>query len=137
MAVSAEHSRPRPDEGGFTIVEVLMAMVILTIGLVALVGSSAMVTRMVGRGKTSTIAAQVAQARLDTLRFIASKTPTPCASAQFTSSAAVQTTQGVRESWTVHPASGGSRRVDAIVAYNTARGSHADTLTTFISCTAY
>jgi len=35
---------------GFTIVEVIIAIVVLTIGLLALMSSSALVTRMIARG---------------------------------------------------------------------------------------
>ena len=35
-------------ERGFTIIEVMLAVVLLTIGAMALVGSSALVTRMIG-----------------------------------------------------------------------------------------
>ena len=41
--------------GGFTLVEVLIAVIVLGIGVTALVGSSALVTRMVGRGKSETL----------------------------------------------------------------------------------
>ena len=46
-------------EGGFTIIEVLVAVVILGFGIVALVGSSGVVTRMIGQGKRTTNAASV------------------------------------------------------------------------------
>ena len=36
---------------GFTLVEVLVALVLLTVGVMALLGSSAMVSRMIGRGR--------------------------------------------------------------------------------------
>jgi len=37
-------------EQGFTIVEVIVAILVLTVGLLALVTSAALVTRMIGRG---------------------------------------------------------------------------------------
>jgi len=55
-------------EEGFTIVEVIVAILVLTIGLLALVTSAALVTRMIGRGQRSAVAAQYAQRRLEMLR---------------------------------------------------------------------
>jgi prepilin-type N-terminal cleavage/methylation domain-containing protein len=49
---------PRVNEGGFTVIEVIVAVLVLTIGVTALVGSSALVTRQVGRGRIVTIANQ-------------------------------------------------------------------------------
>src|SRR5260221_1950533 len=55
-------------EQGFTIVEVIVAILVLTVGLLALVTSAALVTRMIGRGQRSAVAAQYAQRRLQMLR---------------------------------------------------------------------
>src|SRR2546427_3040103 len=54
-------------EQGFTIVEVIVAILVLTVGLLALVTSAALVTRMIGRGQRSAVAAQYAQRRLEML----------------------------------------------------------------------
>jgi prepilin-type N-terminal cleavage/methylation domain-containing protein len=53
---------------GFTIVELIIALVVLTIGLLGLVGTSALVTRMVARGQRSAMAALHAAQRLERLR---------------------------------------------------------------------
>ena len=42
---------------GFTIIEVLVAVLVLTVGVTALVGSAGIVTRMIGQGKRTTQAA--------------------------------------------------------------------------------
>jgi len=55
-------------EQGFTIVEVIIAIIVLTIGLLGLVTSAALVTRMIGRGQRSAVAAQYSQRRLEMLR---------------------------------------------------------------------
>ena len=44
---------------GFTIVEALIAAMVLSVGILALVGSSALASRMLGRGATATRAARV------------------------------------------------------------------------------
>ena len=49
------------NQRGFTIVEVLVAVMVLAVGVIALVGSSATITRMIGRGRHDTRAALVAE----------------------------------------------------------------------------
>jgi prepilin-type N-terminal cleavage/methylation domain-containing protein len=56
------------NERGFTIVEVVIAIIVLTVGLLGLIGSAALVTRMIGRGQRSAVAAQYATRRLEMLR---------------------------------------------------------------------
>ncbi len=55
-------------ERGFTIVEVIVAIIVLTVGLLGLVASSALVTRMIARGQRSNNAATFAARRLEILR---------------------------------------------------------------------
>ena len=72
----------RRTERGFTIAEVV-AVVLLGVGVMALVSSSAMSTRMIGGGKESTMAAQVGSARIETLRQLAASTTPTCTAAAF------------------------------------------------------
>ena len=53
---------------GFTIAEAVVAVVVLSVGVLALVGSAALTSRMVGRGLHSTRTGQVAAARIERLR---------------------------------------------------------------------
>jgi prepilin-type N-terminal cleavage/methylation domain-containing protein len=119
---------------GFTMVEVMVALVLLTVGVMALVGSSAMVSRMIGKGRGSTIAVQVATARLERLRRVAASTVPRCASPEFANGSA--TTAGVAERWVVSPLEGPglSRRVSVILTYRDARGPVRDTLHTVLLC---
>ena len=55
------------DRRGFTLVELIVAIMILVVGLLALAGTSALITRQMGTGAKTTVAAAVAQARLDSL----------------------------------------------------------------------
>jgi type IV pilus assembly protein PilV len=126
-------------ERGFTIIEVMLAVVLLTIGVMALVGSSALVTRMIGKGKESTIAVQVATARFEKLRTIAASTASPCsAGAGFVSgsASASPTTGGVAEVWTVGaaPAAGTGRDVTVYVTYRNNSRTITDTITTTFLC---
>lgn len=117
---------------GFTLVEVLVAIVVLGVGIVALVGSSAMVTRMIGRGKVETRAAQVASRRLETLRLAAYSTSPRCTAAGFISGGPA-TTSGVTESWVV-PVAGKVRSVQVNVTYRTVQGTRTASLQTRIEC---
>jgi prepilin-type N-terminal cleavage/methylation domain-containing protein len=58
----------RRGERGFTIVEVLIAIVVLTVGLLGLVTTAALVTRMIGQGQRSAVASTFASQRLELLR---------------------------------------------------------------------
>jgi Tfp pilus assembly protein PilV len=118
--------------GGFTIAEVLVAVVMLTVGVMALVGSSAMVTRMVGRGRQDTMAGQAATSRLELLRQIAASTATPCTSAQWKTDSAVGGT--VKERWEMIDNAGDARRVRLIVRYPVARRTAVDTIITTFLC---
>lgn len=117
---------------GFTLVEILVAIVLLTVGVMALLGSSALVSRMIGRGRGSTFAVQVATARLERLRRVAASTTPRCTSPQFVSDST--TTAGVAERWIVEPGTGLSRRVSVILAYRDPRGFVRDTLRTTVLC---
>jgi prepilin-type N-terminal cleavage/methylation domain-containing protein len=119
-------------EEGFTIIEVLVAVMILGVGVMALAGSSAVVTRMIGRGKSSGRSAQVALSRFETLRQAARSTATRCTAVNFVSGS--QTTAGLSERWIVG-ATGDPRPVKVIVTVPRSGGAHPDTFDTRISCT--
>ena len=59
--------RPR---SGFTLVEMMVAIVILSIGLLGLASTAAVVTRQVGGGGNLATAGQVAEKRLERLRSL-------------------------------------------------------------------
>ena len=122
------------ERDGFTIVEVMVAVVMLSVGIMALVGSSALVSRMVGRGKQTTYVGQVATARLDYLRQIAASTSPACGSAAFKTDSI--TTNGYREVWVVPAAVAGNntRLVQVIVRHQAPRRLVRDTLRTTILC---
>ncbi len=63
---------------GFTIVEIIIAIVVLTVGLLGLVSTAALVTRMIARGQRSAVASTFAAQRLELLR------PSACIAAQRT-----------------------------------------------------
>jgi prepilin-type N-terminal cleavage/methylation domain-containing protein len=117
---------------GFTLVEVLVAIVVLSIGLIALVGSSAMVTRMIGSGKAETRVAQAATQRIEVLRLAAYSTSPRCIAGAFASGGPI-TSNGLTESWTV-PVAGKVRNVQVNITYGTVRGTRTASLQTRIEC---
>jgi prepilin-type N-terminal cleavage/methylation domain-containing protein len=116
----------------FTLTEVLVALLVLGVGIIALVGSSAGVTRMIGRGKIETRAAQAASSRMEKLRVIAQATSPRCTDSGFASGGPVLS-GGMTESWLVPPA-GKVRRVRVTVTYLTTRGAREAVLETVLTC---
>lgn len=129
-------AKPSREDAGFTIVEVLVAVMVLSVGVLALVGSSAMVTRMIGRGAHSTQAAQAAVRRFETLRQLAASTATPCTSPSFASGGpAISPESGntVTEAWTV-VRNGRLADITVSVSYGTPRGPHTNVLRSKVLC---
>lgn len=117
---------------GFTLVEVLVAVTVLSVGIVALAGNAAMVTRMIGRGKIDTRAAQLATLKVDSLRAAAYSTTPRCT---VLANGGPEPTSGISLSWTVTVAATGSGRdVSVSASYNTPRGTRTEVLTTYIEC---
>lgn len=112
---------------GFTIIELIVAIMILVVGVLGLAGTAGMVSRMVGGAAQQTIAANVASSRFEKLRSV------PCA--QVTSGTA--TTRGMAEKWTttVSPSNARLYSVSDVVTY-TAAGGHSRTLTfqSYVPC---
>jgi prepilin-type N-terminal cleavage/methylation domain-containing protein len=88
-------SNPRALAGprAFTLLEVIVALVVLGIGILGLSANAALVSRLVGDGSRLTIAATVATARLEQLRAL------PCASVR----PRTAVTRGIEERWDVAP----------------------------------
>ena len=115
---------------GFSLVEVLVAVTILTVGVVAMAGSTATVTRMIGRGKIDTRAVQFATRQMEELRRIAYSTSPRCTSANLVNGADPQNAS-ITVSWTVEPV-GTGRRLRVNAAYATPRGPRTQTLTSYV-----
>lgn len=119
------------DERGFSIVEILVAIIILTIGLLALAQSSGAVTTMIGRGKQDTQAAAAAQQVLERLRQEAAATTPKCTSLASGSQSGPQ--PGMTVTWTVSGAND-SRTVEVTVTYRVGRGSRTETIRNVLGC---
>ena len=116
---------------GFSIVEVLVAIIILTIGILALAQSSGAVTTMIGRGKQDTQAAAAAQRVLERLRQQASTTTPMCTALVSGTESGPQ--PGMTRAWTV-TGSDDSRTVVVTVTYRISRGTRTETIRAELGC---
>jgi prepilin-type N-terminal cleavage/methylation domain-containing protein len=117
---------------GFTLAEVLVAVMILSVGLLAIAASSGSVYRMLGYGKLSTQAAHVASSRLELLRREANKTDPRCQSAAL-SNGTDTAAPGVIESWSV-TGTGGTRSVVVVVTTPAGHGPAQDSVFSLLDC---
>ena len=117
---------------GFTIAEAVVALVVLTVGVLALIGSAALTSRMGGRGRQSTRTGQVAAARIERLRQIAFSTAPPCTSADWRSDSAGG--PGLTESWQILDPAGTARRVRIVLRSRHPTGPSSDTVVTGVLC---
>ncbi len=120
-------------QSGFTLMEVMVAIVILSVGLLAMASATANVTRMIGHGKWATVASQVAMQRLENVRRVAYSTSPACTSSALIGGSAT-VGSGVSETWSI-TGSGNTRQVLVTVTYPGAGRSTTDTITTILRCT--
>ena len=95
---------------GFTLVELLVAMMVFAVGMLGLAATAGSVTKMMGGAKRQTIAATVAQSRLEKLRS------SPCASIVSGS----DTVRGIASTWRVTAVSRGVN-ISETVTWHAAR----------------
>jgi Tfp pilus assembly protein PilE len=113
---------------GFTITEIVLAITILMIGVLAFVGTSALTTRMLSRGNRATKASFYAQERLEILAA------TYCAN--LTDGTATSEGGVYSHSWTITSALGGNaKRAQLITTYTSRPGvTRADTAEMSVLC---
>ncbi len=112
-------------ERGFTVVEVLIAVLLLTVGLLGMVTTAALTTRMIGQGQRYGEASAIANERFEILR---SK---PCA--EMTGGSAQVGRFSLN--WTVTPDQADTwRRVEVTVVSPVAGGTRTDRFATIIAC---
>jgi hypothetical protein len=116
----------------FTIAEAVVALVVLSVGVLALVGSAALTSRMIGRGRHSTRTGLVAAARIERLRQIAFSTVPPCTAAEWRSDSAG--VPGLTESWQILDPAGSARRVQIVLHSRHPTGVSSDTVVTGVLC---
>lgn len=109
---------------GFTLVELLVAMIIFAVGMLGLAATAGSVTRMMGGAKRQTIAAQVAQSRIERLRAA------PCTSL----TSGTETVRGIKNIWTVQAVTRGVNVTDSVVFANSRGGTKTRVYKTSFSC---
>ena len=108
---------------GCSLVEVLFALVLFTIGALSLAGSSAMVLRRLSTSHASITAAAAAASRLAFLNS------TPCAAL---ANGSAQVVPGLMESWSVERAGNAHARVHVTMHFEP--NAHAENFRSTISC---
>ena len=113
----------RGRRAGFTLVELLVAMMMFAVGMLALASTAAAVTRLMGGAKRQTLAANVAQSRLERIR--ASKCTTLTSGAD--------TVRGIISTWTVAAVTRGVDVTETVI-YPTSNGNRTRTYKTTLTC---
>jgi type IV pilus assembly protein PilV len=117
-------------EAGFTLVEIIIAIVVFSIGVLAIAAGSGAAYRMLGHGRRATQAGVMATQRIELLRRTANSTSPRCTSL---ANGSATYSNGFSEAWRV-TGSGNSRNVVAQVTYPTAQGTTSDSILTIIPC---
>ena len=113
----------RRARAGFTLVEVIVAMLIFTVGLLAMAGTAGMVVRQMGDSNRMTVASAVARSRIEQLRLA------PCTLGMSGSA----TTRGVTEAWRLTPMVRSSR-IDVTVSFTTKNGTRSQSYRSMVPC---
>lgn len=120
--------------GGFTIVELLVAVTVLAIGVLAVASGVIFSTRNLNRSRLATQASIQGVSKLDELFSYAHTTSPACLSPKFISSVTPVVSNNVSLTWTV-PATGVLRTVRVFAQYRLAgTGQRTDTLMARIVC---
>ena len=122
------------ERSGFTVAEVIVAVGVLSAGILALVGSAALASRMIGRGHQATRVAQAAATRIERLRQASFSTVPPCSAAEWRSDSTVG--HGLSESWEILDGAGPGRRVRIVLRSRLPEGTREDTVLTAVLCGA-
>jgi prepilin-type N-terminal cleavage/methylation domain-containing protein len=115
---------------GFTLIEVVLASLLLSVGVVAILGTAVHTTRMVVRGRQSTRGVQAASAQLELLRATAATPPSFCAGL---SDGSDSSDNGLTRRWSIRSA-GQLSELSVVVTSPIAGGRATDSLTTSLRC---
>ena len=122
--VSAGPRTAAARRAGFTLVELLVAMMIFAVGMLALAATAGSVTRMMGGAKRQTMAAAAAQSRIERIRS------SPCG----TLASGADTVRGIISTWTVQKITRGVNVTETVVFPLARGGNRTRTYTTTLSC---
>ncbi|MGI9140266.1 MAG: type IV pilus modification PilV family protein [Gemmatimonadaceae bacterium] len=123
-AVTAVTAR-NPSRAGFTLVELIVAMLMLTIGLLGLAGVGAVVLKQMKGGTYQTIAASIAQSRFEQFEG------DPCS----TIASGSATVRGMQEKWTVSAMGIRAKAIRDTVTFVGTSGTKKVGIHTVVSCT--
>lgn len=110
---------------GVGLVELIVAIVLFTVGMLGLTAGSAVVLRQIRGGLNRSIAATIAHSRFERLEG------RPCS--EITSGTA--TVRGMQETWSVSPVGARAMTVRDTVTFANPRGTSKVGITTVVSCT--
>lgn len=113
----------KESRAGFTLIEVIVAIVMLATGALALAGSAAVTVRRMAEAAHRSAAVAMARSRAE------SSLASPCLSLASGS----ETTRGIRSDWVV-AVSSASAELTQRVSYPTARGERSDDFITAAPC---
>lgn len=118
---------------GFTIVEVIVAIVVFGIGVLALASTSAVVIRMVNRGENTELASSFAAERMELLRRTGCTSQVAGADTLYDGAAGGSWV--ARNNWSFTAGANNTWRVSVVSNYKTGRGQiRTETSGTTLSC---
>ena len=112
---------------GVTLIELLIAMSILSIGLMAIAGVSGSITRSLGESRNETLAATAAMARFERIAG------TQCSSLTLNSPVTV-TSRNITETWVVTSSGNNTLLITDTVTWVTRRGTRLAAFTSLLPC---
>jgi len=112
---------------GVTLVELLVAVTLLAVGLLAIVGVSASVTRSLGESRSDNLAAFYAQSRFEKIAGLRCSTLT-------LNTWTTETLRGVTEKWWIVDNGNNTRLVTDSVSWTTRRGTRRQAFSSLLPC---
>ena len=113
---------------GVTMIELMVALVVVSVGLLALASGATLMTRLMGGGSTQTRAALLAQSRLEQLRAVS------CTNA----TSGQDTVRGIVSRWTTTSIMSATTRrgisINLTVTYPMTQGTRTQTYRTIFPC---
>ena len=125
MRDSSLARRPGTRRSGFTLVELLVAVVLVDVGLLAIVGAGAVVVRRTSELRARSAAVRIASNRLELLGGI-----DPCS----TATGGGDLSSGMAEVWSVEVQGSAVRDITDSVSYQSPTGSAGVVLRTRVPC---
>jgi len=126
MTRNPHHAARRPRKG-VTLIELIVAMTILSIGLLAIVGVSASVSRSLGESRSDNLAAIYSTSRFEKLAG------TACTSMTLDTWTTI-TDRNVTEKYRVTDGGNNTRMVTDSVSWTTRKGTRRQAFTTLLPC---